>query len=234
MSDDKTMGLLIASGVAAAVPGREAAAAAPAKAPPQPGDELVHAEGERKGQTIMADDLKTPAPSRRPGPRRRAPGRCAAAAELHRVIVVRLDPAQLDEKTAARAAEGGIVAYSGFCTHAGCPIQHWKAAEQVIYCHCHSSAFNPLANGKVVGGPARRPLAGLPLRLESGRVIVAGEFAGKLGPPKASADHQENQGSGKKKCQIHPPRDRDGALHARRRRWRRRAQELQRCQPGPA
>ncbi len=103
---------------------------------------------------------------------------------LHRVLLVRLDPALLDGKTAARAAAGGIVAYSGFCTHAGCPIQHWKEAEQLIHCHCHGSEFNPRANGKVVGGPARRPLAGLPIKLEGERVIVAGALAGKHGPTK--------------------------------------------------
>lgn len=179
------MGLLIASGMAAAMPARETEAATPAKSPPQAGDELVQAEGERKGQTIMADDLKDPGAFASAWAKEAGTGTVRSGSKLHRVLLVRLDPAQLDEKTAARAAEGGIVAYSGFCTHAGCPIQHWKAAEQVIYCHCHSSAFNPLANGKVVGGPARRPLAGLPLRLDGGRVIVAGEFAGKLGPPKA-------------------------------------------------
>jgi Rieske Fe-S protein len=179
------VGLLIASGAAATLPGREAAAAAPDKAPPQVGDELVQAEGERKGQTVTAADLPGLGSFVPAWAKDASTGTVRSGSRLHRVLLVRLDPALLDGKTAARAAAGGIVAYSGFCTHAGCPIQHWKEAEQLIHCHCHGSEFNPRANGKVVGGPARRPLAGLPIKLEGERVIVAGEFAGKLGPPKA-------------------------------------------------
>jgi Rieske Fe-S protein len=97
---------------------------------------------------------------------------------------LRLDQASLDEKTAARAAEG-IVAYSGFCTHAGCFIEQYRPQEQAIFCHCHNSMFNPRANGKVIGGPAKAPLAGLPVKIDGDKLLVAGTFQGKLGVPKA-------------------------------------------------
>lgn len=178
--------LALASGAAALLSSRAPAAAAnPAKEPPRPGDELVFAEGPGKGRTIGAADL--PAQGAMVGAWAKDPasGTVRRASRLHRVLLLRLDPASLDAKTKARAAEGGIVAYSGFCTHAGCPIQHLKQATSTIHCHCHGSEFDPRANGRVVTGPARRPLAGLPVTLGVDRLLVAGPFAGKLGPPKA-------------------------------------------------
>lgn len=180
--------LLVASGAAAVLASRAGpagAAPAPDKAPPAPGDEFVYAEGERKGRTVAPADLSAESPFAVTWAKDAASGVVRSGSRLHRVLLVRLDPAKLDEETKARAAEGGLVAYSGFCTHAGCPIQHWKAEEGVIYCHCHSSSFDPRAGGKVVGGPARRSLAGLPLKLDGDRIVAAGEFVGKLGPPKA-------------------------------------------------
>ena len=43
---------------------------------------------------------------------------------LNEVLVVRLDPAELDDETRAHAADG-IVAYSAICAHAGCPVTAW-------------------------------------------------------------------------------------------------------------
>lgn len=176
----------LVSGAATLLTSRASAAAAnPAKEPPQPGDELVFAEGPSKGTTIGAADLPLGGPMVGAWAKDPATGTVRRASRLHRVLLLRLDPASLDAKTKARAAEGGIVAYSGFCTHAGCPIQHVKQASATIHCHCHGSEFDPRANGRVVTGPARRPLAGLPITLEGDRLLVAGPFAGKLGPPKA-------------------------------------------------
>jgi rieske iron-sulfur protein len=180
--------LLVASGAAAVLATRAGSAGgapAPDKAPPAPGDGFVFAEGARKGQPVTPADLPPGGPMVSAWARDPASGTVRSGSRLHRVLLLRLDPAGLDPRTRERAAEGGIVAYSGFCTHAGCPVQHWKADEQVIRCHCHESEFDPRAGGKVVGGPARRPLAGLPVRLDGDRLVVAGEFAGKLGPPKA-------------------------------------------------
>lgn len=43
---------------------------------------------------------------------------------------------------------------SAVCTHLGCTVQ-WRGEE--FACPCHGSIYNP--NGKVIGGPAPRPLA---------------------------------------------------------------------------
>lgn len=180
----RTVGLLVAGGLAALVPDRTAGATEAAKERPQPGDELVYAAGERKGQTIAPADV-TQEKAVGAWAKDPASGTVRSGSKLNRVLLVRIDPEGVDDKTRKRVAEGGIVAYSAFCTHAGCAIENFKPAEQVIFCHCHSSVFDPKANGKVVSGPAKRSLAGLPLRVEGDRIVVAGEFEGKVGVPKA-------------------------------------------------
>lgn len=179
----RTVGLLVATGVAAALGPADAEAADPKKERPQPGDELVHASGARKGETVTPADL---ADGKAVGAWAKDPasGTVRNGSRLNRVLLVRVEPEGLDEKTGKRLAEGGILAYSGFCTHAGCAIENFKPEEQVIVCHCHSSVFDPRANGKVVSGPAKRSLAGLPLKVEGQKLIVAGEFEGKVGVPK--------------------------------------------------
>ena len=67
---------------------------------------------------------------------------------LNEVLVVKLDPAELDEETRSRAADG-VVAYSAICVHTGCPITAWvKAAggdKDVFKCVCHNSEYDPQA-----------------------------------------------------------------------------------------
>lgn len=49
--------------------------------------------------------------------------------------------------------DDGIYAISAICTHLGCIV---SATEWGFQCPCHGSQFNE--NGKVIGGPAPRPL----------------------------------------------------------------------------
>jgi len=44
---------------------------------------------------------------------------------------------------------------SSVCTHLGC-LTVWRQDEGIIACPCHGSTFRP--DGKVMGGPAPRPL----------------------------------------------------------------------------
>ena len=48
-------------------------------------------------------------------------------------------------------------------------------------CPCHESQFDIYDGARVVGGPAPRPLAMLPLLIQDGVVTVAGEFHGRVG-----------------------------------------------------
>jgi rieske iron-sulfur protein len=99
---------------------------------------------------------------------------------LNRILLLRLDPAGLNETTAQRAAEG-VVAYSAVCPHTGCEVTAWHADTQVLECPCHNSQYDPKAGARLIAGPSPRGLAALPLRITDGTIVVAHEFIGKLG-----------------------------------------------------
>lgn len=99
---------------------------------------------------------------------------------LAKVMLVKLDPATLDEETAALAVEG-VVAYSAVCTHAGCEVTSFRPSDGTALCPCHGSRFDPKDQGVVLQGPAKVPLAALPIRNENGNIVVAGPFAGEVG-----------------------------------------------------
>jgi thiosulfate dehydrogenase (quinone) large subunit len=68
----------------------------------------------------------------------------------------------------------GYVAYSAVCTHEGCEVGY-SASRQLLGCPCHGALFDPTANGAVVRGPARRPLAAIPVTVTpDGSVYLAG------------------------------------------------------------
>ncbi len=50
--------------------------------------------------------------------------------------------------------------------HASCTIADWILTRNVIACDCHSSEFDPREAGKVVDGPAARPLPPLALKTD--------------------------------------------------------------------
>ncbi len=160
--------------------GARADETAAASAPPQPGDLLAFAFGERAGEPVTPGDIAAGSAQIFAFAMDPASGLVRNGTRLHQVVLVRLDPAWLSESTAARAVDG-IVAYSGVCTHTGCDITDWDETARRFQCPCHESQFDPSDAGRVVGGPAPWPLAALPLTLAAGRLAVAREFEGRVG-----------------------------------------------------
>ena len=70
---------------------------------------------------------------------------------------------------AVKQANGDVTVFSPMCTHLGCGY-HWDGAGQQFKCPCHGSVFN--ISGRVVAGPAPRPLDALPAKIENGRLLV--------------------------------------------------------------
>lgn len=103
-----------------------------------------------------------------------------SGSRLNRVLLLRFDPEVLDPATRARAADG-VVAYSAICTHTGCDVGTLLDDEQVLYCECHESKFDPKDNARVTDGPAPRSLPALPLKVVEGRLLVAGPFTSRVG-----------------------------------------------------
>jgi quinol---cytochrome c reductase iron-sulfur subunit len=87
-------------------------------------------------------------------------------------------------------APEGIIAYSKICTHAGCAIALYRnplfapvEPAHALVCPCHYSTFDAGAAGKVLFGPAGRPLPQLPLMIDGARDLrAAGNFSGPVGP----------------------------------------------------
>ena len=67
-----------------------------------------------------------------------------------------------DPAIVVQLADGSFVAYDTICTHAGCTVE-WDAPDGVLLCPCHEAAFDPAHGAAVLQGPARRPLASIPI-----------------------------------------------------------------------
>ena len=81
---------------------------------------------------------------------------------------------------AVKQSDGQVTVFSPMCTHLGCGY-HWDEGVQQFKCPCHGSVFD--LSGRVVGGPAPRPLDVLPSKVDNGRLfVVFKEF--KSGVPK--------------------------------------------------
>ena len=91
----------------------------------------------------------------------------------------RLDGWKLtSEKTSAwvvKRSEQEVVAFAPQCTHLGCAY-HWDERKGNFLCPCHSSAFS--LDGRVLSGPAPRPLDRYEVRLKNGKLLL-----GPLRPP---------------------------------------------------
>jgi rieske iron-sulfur protein len=149
---------------------------------PQVGDQLVRSEGDQ-GSSITVGDVKLGDPPLLAWAMDPAKKLIRDGSRLNQVLLLRLDPSSLSAKTKDHAADG-IVAYSAICTHAQCPVTGWLPDRQVLHCPCHQSEYDPRQDAAVVGGPAPRALAALPLRIVDEKPQVSGLFIGRVGMDK--------------------------------------------------
>jgi len=78
----------------------------------------------------------------------------------------------LSEKSTAwvvKKSDNQVVAFGPQCTHLGCAY-HWEETKNEFLCPCHSSMFS--IDGKVVSGPAPRPLDQFETKVEGTRLLV--------------------------------------------------------------
>jgi Rieske Fe-S protein len=147
--------------------------------PPQPGDHFVFLIGPKKGSIVHAADLPVGGPQVQAYPADPS-GVVRNALRLNLILLIRLDPASMSDDTAGRAADG-VVAYSGVCTHQGCPVNMWSTDRNAFVCSCHGSIYNPRDSATVMFGPAPKQLPALPLKTENGVLLVASGFTAKVG-----------------------------------------------------
>ena len=105
------------------------------------------------------------------------------------VVLLRLPPDLLSERTVAGGAFEGWVAYSKICTHAGCSVGLFGVDDRPpdvvrqLVCPCHQSVFDPADGAEPRGGPAPRPLAQLPLTADDqGFLVSVRDFDRPVGP----------------------------------------------------
>ena len=93
-------------------------------------------------------------------------------------ILVRV-PAPKDEAMmkSGRVIESGKIHLSAFtlvCTHNGCKPAA-PNAQGVLACPCHGAQYS--ADGAVIKGPAKKPLAGIKIEVKGGKVMAVGMLA---------------------------------------------------------
>jgi ubiquinol-cytochrome c reductase iron-sulfur subunit len=107
------------------------------------------------------------------------------------LVLVRVDEAALELPAGREGwAPQGILAFSKICTHAGCAVSLYRTPHfapvqprPALVCPCHYSTFEPATGGRVLFGPAGRPLPQLPLMVNAaGELAAAGRFSGAIGP----------------------------------------------------
>ena len=100
------------------------------------------------------------------------------------VILLRMEP---DDIIPGQGREnwsvGGIVCYSKICTHVGCPISLNERTTHHLLCPCHQSTFDLTDSGRVIFGPAGRPLPQLPIMVDAeGYLVAQSDFTEPVGP----------------------------------------------------
>lgn len=105
------------------------------------------------------------------------------------VILLRVKPEILTQRTIDGGSVEGWVAYSKICTHAGCSVGLFGIDDREpdvtrqLLCPCHQSAFDPIDGAKPVGGPAPRSLPQLPMAVDDeGFLIATSDFDRPVGP----------------------------------------------------
>jgi len=78
----------------------------------------------------------------------------------------------LSEKSTAwvvKQPDNQVLAFGPQCTHLGCAY-HWEEGKNEFLCPCHSSVFAP--GGKVVSGPAPRPLDRYETKIQGTKLLI--------------------------------------------------------------
>ena len=82
----------------------------------------------------------------------------------------------LNEKSTAwvvRKDDQNVVAFTPQCTHLGCAY-HWDEKDNNFLCPCHTSTFS--IDGKVLSGPAPRPLDRYVTKIDQGKILIGSEI----------------------------------------------------------
>jgi Rieske Fe-S protein len=97
----------------------------------------------------------------------------AGAAVLTRTASVPVGGGQIlaaKKVVVTQPTAGSFKAFTAVCTHKGCIVG--SVFDGTINCPCHGSRYS-IKNGSVVNGPATRPLAAIPIKVEGTSIVEA-------------------------------------------------------------
>ena len=66
--------------------------------------------------------------------------------------------------------KAGVFAYSRTCTHQGCNV-NYDTESNTLLCPCHGAQFDQDANGKVLNGPATKPLTPIKVAIKGQSIV---------------------------------------------------------------
>ncbi len=97
-------------------------------------------------------------------------GGAVSLAKLDAIPVGKCVSAHLGEQPVivSRPSATTAVCFSAICTHMGCTV---APAGTELHCPCHGSVYSA-TTGKVLGGPAPRPLPRIPVDVSNGEVVT--------------------------------------------------------------
>jgi ubiquinol-cytochrome c reductase iron-sulfur subunit len=99
------------------------------------------------------------------------------------VILVRLRPDDIRNEQSKNWGYEGILCFSKICTHVGCPTALYEQQTHHLLCPCHQSTFDLADGGKVVFGPAARPMPQLAITVDAdGYLVAQHDFTQPIGP----------------------------------------------------
>jgi thiosulfate dehydrogenase (quinone) large subunit len=84
-------------------------------------------------------------------------------------------PSTGDPGILVKLSDGTFVAYDAVCTHEGCTVGFDPSSGDIV-CPCHGAVFDPARSAAVLAGPARAPLAKVPVNVDksTGAITLAG------------------------------------------------------------
>ncbi|RHW26936.1 Rieske (2Fe-2S) protein [Nocardioides immobilis] len=111
------------------------------------------------------------------------------------LILLRMEPGDIKPGKGREDWDvNGIVAYSKICTHVGCPISLNERTTHHLLCPCHQSTFDMADSGRVIFGPAGRPLPQLPIEVdEQGYLVAQSDFTEPVGPSYWERDYERDR-----------------------------------------
>lgn len=145
---------------------------------PQVGDEFVFLNGPKKGAVATVDDIVVGADAVMV--QAKDPKGDVRKGDNYSVNLYRVPKEKIPADMAPDTVEG-IMAYSAVCTHQGCMLDAMHKPEMWFICPCHDAEFDPLRDGKNVGGATSHRLAHFPIKSAGGKIVVSGEPSGPVG-----------------------------------------------------